>query len=42
MSRIILIKQGGGLRATDEESVFKHYGLEYQPGAGGERRLGRR
>jgi hypothetical protein len=30
------------LPATDEETVFKHYGLEYQPGAGGERRLGRR
>jgi hypothetical protein len=30
------------LPATDEEAVFKHYGLTYQPGAGGERRLGRR
>jgi len=28
--------------ADDEEDVFKHYGLTYQPGAGGERRLGRR
>jgi len=25
-----------------EEAVFKHYGLTYQPGASGERRLGRR
>ena len=32
----------GVLPATDEEAVFKHYGLPYQPGAGGERRLGRR
>ena len=32
----------GELVAEDEEAVFKHYGLEYQPGAGGERRLGRR
>jgi hypothetical protein len=32
----------GELMAADEEAVFKHYGLTYQPGAGGERRLGRR
>jgi hypothetical protein len=32
----------GELLAADEEAVFKHYGLAYQPGAGGERRLGRR
>jgi PRC-barrel domain len=32
----------GELRAGDEEAVFKHYGLAYEPGAGGERRLGRR
>ena len=32
----------GELPAEDEEAVFKHYGLTYQPGAGGERRLGRR
>ena len=32
----------GVLPATDEEAVFQHYGLPYQPGAGGERRLGRR
>jgi sporulation protein YlmC with PRC-barrel domain len=30
------------LPAGDEEAVFKHYGLAYQPGAGGERRLARR
>jgi len=32
----------GELRAGDEEAVFKHYGLAYEPGAGGERRLARR
>jgi hypothetical protein len=26
----------------DEEAIFQHYGLAYQPGAGGERRLARR
>ena len=36
------IETDGELPASDEEAVFKHYGLEYQPGAGGERRLGRR
>ncbi|WP_131738754.1 PRC-barrel domain-containing protein [Actinomadura roseirufa] len=30
------------LPAGDEEGVFRHYGLTYQPGAGGERRLARR
>jgi hypothetical protein len=25
--------------AADEEAIFKHYGLTYDPGAGGERRL---
>jgi hypothetical protein len=30
------------LPAGDEEAVFKHYGLAYEPGAGGERRLARR
>ncbi|WP_371483808.1 PRC-barrel domain-containing protein [Kitasatospora sp. NBC_00315] len=29
------------LPAEDEEAVFRHYGLAYQPGAGGERRLAR-
>ena len=32
----------GELPAGDEEAIFKHYGLTYQPGAGGERRLARR
>jgi PRC-barrel domain len=32
----------GELPAEDEEAVFQHYGLAYEPGAGGERRLGRR
>ena len=36
------IDTDGVLPAADEEAVFKHYGLPYQPGAGGERRLGRR
>ena len=30
------------LPAADEEAVFKHYGLAYQPGASGERQLARR
>jgi len=32
----------GELPASDEEAVFKHYGLSYQPGANGERLLARR
>jgi sporulation protein YlmC with PRC-barrel domain len=32
----------GELAATDEPAIFEHYGLAYQPGASGERRLGRR
>jgi hypothetical protein len=32
----------GELPAGDEEAVFKHYGLAYEPGAGGERRMARR
>jgi hypothetical protein len=32
----------GELPADDEEAIFRHYGLAYQAGAGGERRLGRR
>src|SRR6202046_613243 len=32
----------GELPASDEEAIFKHYGLAYEPGASGERRLGRR
>lgn len=30
------------LPAEDEEAVFRHYGLEYRAGAGGERQLARR
>ncbi|MGC5345709.1 PRC-barrel domain containing protein [Streptomyces sp. DT24] len=29
------------LPAEDEPEIFKHYGLAYEPGAGGERRLAR-
>ena len=36
------IDTDGELPAADEEAVFTRYGLAYQPGAGGERRLGRR
>jgi PRC-barrel domain len=36
------IDTDGELPAGDEEAVFKHYGLSYQPGGGGERRLARR
>lgn len=32
----------GELTAAAEPALFSHYGLRYQPGAGGERRLGRR
>jgi hypothetical protein len=32
----------GELAATDEPELFKHYGLEYQPGQNGERQLARR
>jgi PRC-barrel domain len=32
----------GELPAADEPAIFQHYGLAYQPGASGERRLGRR
>jgi hypothetical protein len=32
----------GELPAAGEEAIFTHYGLAYEPGAGGERRLGRR
>ena len=30
------------LPAVDEEAIFKHYGLAYQPGTAGERQLARR
>ena len=36
------IDTDGELPAGDEEAIFKHYDLAYQPGAGGERRLARR
>ena len=36
------IDTDGELPAHDEEAIFKHYDLAYQPGAGGERRLARR
>jgi hypothetical protein len=32
----------GELAAADEPGLFQHYGLAYQPGASGERRLARR
>lgn len=35
------IDTDGVLPATDEEAIFKHYDLPYEPGAGGERRLAR-
>jgi len=36
------IDTDGELAATDEPGLFEHYGLAYQPGADGERRLARR
>ena len=36
------ISTDGELPAADEEAIFKHYGLTYQPGSGGERQLARR
>lgn len=36
------IDTDGELLATDEPNVFAHYGLSYNPGTGGERRLARR
>ncbi|MGD0244017.1 MAG: PRC-barrel domain-containing protein [Streptosporangiaceae bacterium] len=36
------IDTDGELPAGDEEAIFRHYGLAYQAGAGGERRLARR
>ena len=36
------IDTDGELAATDEPGLFEHYGLTYQPGASGERRLARR
>jgi hypothetical protein len=36
------IDTDGELSADDEPGLFKHYGLPYQPGTSGERRLARR
>lgn len=36
------IDTDGELVAADEPKLFEHYGLAYQAGAGGERRLARR
>lgn len=36
------IEVDGELPAAEEPGIFEHYGLAYQPGASGERRLGRR
>ena len=36
------ISTDGELPAADEEAIFKHYGMTYQPGASGERQLARR
>jgi hypothetical protein len=36
------IETDGELLATDEPALFQHYGLQYVPGATGERRLARR
>lgn len=36
------IDTDGELAAGDEPGLFEHYGLTYQPGSGGERRLARR
>lgn len=36
------IDTDGELASTDEPALFEHYGIPYQPGASGERRLARR
>jgi len=36
------IDTDGVLPVGDEEAIFQHFDLAYQPGAGGERRLARR
>jgi hypothetical protein len=36
------IDTDGELAAVDEPGLFQHYGIPYQPGANGERRLARR
>jgi hypothetical protein len=39
---VFSIDTDGELAAEDEPKLFEHYGLAYEPGVGGERRLGRR
>ena len=36
------ISTDGELPSADEEAIFRHYGLTYQPGTAGERQLARR
>lgn len=36
------IDTDGELPAEDEQAVFAHYGIDYAPGVGGERKLARR
>jgi hypothetical protein len=36
------VETDGELPAADEPALFEHYGLAYQPGVSGERRLARR
>jgi hypothetical protein len=36
------IETDGELAAADEPMIYSHYGLDYQAGVSGERRLGRR
>jgi hypothetical protein len=38
----LAIDTDGELAATDEPGLFEHYGITYQSGTGGERRLARR
>lgn len=38
----LTIDTDGELHAEEEQPLFEHYGLAYQPGASGERRLARR
>jgi hypothetical protein len=38
----LTIDTDGALTAAQEPELFEHYGYAYQPGASGERRLGRR
>jgi hypothetical protein len=38
----LTIDTDGALTAAQEPELFEHYGIAYQPGSSGERRLGRR